>query len=398
MPVRRLAVALVLAAVVAPAATAQPPDLKRVYVLVAAEVTDKDLAKMVRMDVKNFKELLGDHLPADKVILRELTGAELTATNVLKYYRDLKVEKTDAVVFYYTGHGSYRAAGKPGPAGDLHTLEFQYNPELGKVSPEAVTRKELKTAMLDKGAGLTVLLTDCCSDHIEVPPPPDHQLRGRTRAAGPAEPTKLGRSLFLAARGTVDMTAAADGQVAVSDTAVGSYFTAALERVAAAKKNTAVDWPTFAAQLKDETQRVYREEAKKPGMEELAKNVKAKKLQLPQTFELPAPAGSPVAGGKGTQYAVIALDNPTGDPVKLQVRWGTSAEWSRPFTAQANKYSFAAIPQTAGQSPVLVFQVRVNGGEPKTLQAKLVTKDSKPTRDEGNVYELPACKPLGVKN
>ena len=398
MPVRRLALALVLAAVVAPAAPAQPPDLKRVYVLVAAEVTDKDLARMVRLDVRNFKGLLGDHLPADTVVLREMTGAELTATNVLKYYRDLKVERTDAVVFYYTGHGSYRAAGTAGPAGDLHTLEFQYNPEVGKVSPEAVTRRELKTAMLAKGAGLTVLLTDCCSDHVEVPPPPDHTPRGRTRAAGPAEPTRLGRSLFLAARGTVDMTAAADGQVAVSDTAVGSYFTAALERVAAAKRNTAVDWPTFAAQLKDETQRVYREEARKPGMEELAKNVTAKRLQLPQTFELPTPTNGPAAGGKGIQYAVIVLDNPTSQPVQLQVRWGTAAEWSKPFTAQANKFSFAAVPQTPGRPPVLAFQVKVNGGEPKTLQAKLVTKDSKPTRDEGNVYELPECKPLGVKN
>jgi hypothetical protein len=380
MTAARLAgVALLLTAAAAPA---QPPDLKRVHVLIAAEVTDKGLAKMVEMDVKSFEDVLSGHLPGDVVSVKKLTGRELTATNVLTYYKALKVEPTDAVVFYYSGHGSYRDDGAPGPAGDAHTLEFQYNPELGKVSPEAMKRRELKKAMLAKKAALTVILTDCCSDHVHIPPPPDHKPLGRMRGV---PPTALGRSLFLTSRGVVDMTAAANGQVAVSDTLVGSYFTAALARAAQAGKDTPATWPAFAATLKEETQRVYRQEARRMNDKEMLENVRTKRLQLPETFQLPDGPGS---------YAVVALDNPTGEAVKLQVRWGSTAEWSKPFTIPAGEARYAALLQPPGKPQVLSFQVKVNGGEPKTVQAKLVTTTAgKPAGKEGAVYALPDCTP-----
>jgi hypothetical protein len=387
---RRLA-ALVLLLAAAPA-PAQPAEVKTVHVLIAAEVTDPELAPFVRMDVKTFRELLADHLPADRYRVTVLTGPELTATAVRTHYQTLKVDPADGLLFYYSGHGSYRGDGDPKTPGDLHTLEFQADPGkpgLAKFSPEAMTRRELRKAMLEKKAALTVILTDCCSDHQPVPPPKDHKPRGRTRAAGGLpEPTALGKALFLTpARGAVDMTAAAEGQVAISDKHVGSYFTAALERVADKKKDQAVDWKGFAAALTAETQRVYTEEAQRFKSQEMLAAVRDKSLQLPQTFELPT------AAGKGGRWAVVALDNPTDRPVRLQIRWGTTADWSRPFSIAAGKAEYLAVPQPAGKSPELTFQVKVAGGEPKTVQAKLVTKDIKPTGQDGNVYRLPDCSP-----
>lgn len=394
MTTRRLAAFLAFIALAASEAPAQQQqtDSKRVLVLIAAERSDARMKEMIDKDVDTFRRFLFENLPDQALSIDELTGKQLTATAVVNYYRKLKVRPTDTLVFYYTGHGSFREAG----ANDVHTLELQVRFKSdGTAAPsrEALARPELRREMLAKKAALTVILTDCCSDHLNVPPPPDH-VRGRTRGVVETrdQPTRLGQALFLQARGEVDLTAASKGQTAVCDSDVGSYFTFALRRAAKGRANRPVGWSEYVEAVKAETDAITREEAKKPGLAEVAKAVQEKKIQVPQAFVVRTTVlggGGPTPTGRAS-YAVIALDNTTDTPLDFEFRWGTIGPW-RKGVAHPDKLAFSCPVQPAGKTPELVFQVRVNG-EIKTLRARLVTKDTRPGWAEGNLYELPAGK------
>jgi hypothetical protein len=400
MSARWLTVAA-LAALAAPAArAADQTDLKRVFVLIAAERSDPKIVKMVDKDVNNFKQMLAEHLLPSQVVVREMTGKELTAKNVAKHYEKLGVTNDDALVFYYTGHGTYRGDGKAGGRNDIHTLEFQYQGGGDIPTEDALRRDDLRAMMAAKRPGLAVILTDCCSEYVPIKPPPT------TRAVTPApdkkEATPLGRSLFLQARGLVDVTAAADGEVAVCDTKVGSYFTYALSLAAREQKNRPVGWQAFSQQLKETTAREFVKAADRD--KDVREMVLAKKVQTPRVFKMlePLPGGKAnatgtvvAAGGKGG-FTAIALNNPTDEPLAFEWRWGTTGPWQGPTTAKPDRWLLSAPAVPAGKAPTLTFQVRIDG-KVKTLTARHVKTDTKPGLADAAQFELPTLKPVGGK-
>jgi hypothetical protein len=124
-------------------------------ILVADQHTG--VGEMAQVDDGLVRILLGDQIDparlAPPVVLRESKG-ELTAERVLAAIDALPVEPTDAVLCFFTGAGSYDAAGKP---------------YLRLAGGEPLERAAVSARLKAKGARLTALLTDTCGAVLNQP-------------------------------------------------------------------------------------------------------------------------------------------------------------------------------------------------------------------------------------
>lgn len=148
----------------------------------------------------------------DTRLLRATTfqGARVAPNQILDYYRRVAIGPNDALVFYYSGHGAIDL-----DRGQAMTTERG-----------VLFRRDLQALMESRRARLNVILTDCCSNIVSLPPvvaapmlPPE---------AAPPLIAPLLRQLFLEHRGTVCITAASPGESAWGDNDTGGYFTASL--------------------------------------------------------------------------------------------------------------------------------------------------------------------------
>lgn len=189
-------------------ATAGPPpaadgDATRLVVLLAADTDDPDIGPSVATDLRQVRATLEAGVPAARLVVVERTGADVAPAALRAAVAALEVRPTDALLCYWAGHGAWADAGA-------------YLRPRGEVLP----RDDLRKALVGRGAGLTLLLTDCCGTYV-----------GETFLfAPPRVDPDVFRDLFFRARGVVDVTAAARGQVAVGDRATGGVFTQALVR------------------------------------------------------------------------------------------------------------------------------------------------------------------------
>jgi hypothetical protein len=213
---RTLFVAL-LAALIAASALAQgrpgSGELRRVRVLVIAD-TDSDLATSVKIDLARIRALFAVHVPKSRYTLDVLDGKKVTRQNVLDYYRNLKPARDEAVVCFFAGHGAIdKRRG--------HYLQMR--PARGPV----LLRSELRAAMYASRPALMVLLTDCCSNHVNLTVPdaemPAAPPKKETKPEVKLHPTL--RELLFVARGVVDVTGTQAGTSAWGDDKEGGVFT-----------------------------------------------------------------------------------------------------------------------------------------------------------------------------
>lgn len=124
----------------------------RLRVLIAVDTDDQAGITWGR-DGLNVKAMLESMLKkqglADRSTIDIFTGKQVTADKILTYYRTLKVEAGDALLFYYSGHGGFHL--KKG-----HFLALTH----GKLD-----RNDLLDAMAASHPRLCVVLTDCCSNY-----------------------------------------------------------------------------------------------------------------------------------------------------------------------------------------------------------------------------------------
>lgn len=205
------AAAVALCAAPAPAAH----ELAKLHVLIVADTADKaGISDSAKKDLAAVRAMFTKNVPAERLSLKVLTGKTVTAVNILGYYKTLAAKPTDAVAFYYAGHGGRDAKG----------LFFALG-QGGKQKQARFYRSELLTAIRAKNAGLSVVLTDCCSDRpaprrsAEEDPEPD------SKATVALDPNV--RKLFFEARGLVDITAATNNKSYGTDLR-GGLFTYAL--------------------------------------------------------------------------------------------------------------------------------------------------------------------------
>jgi hypothetical protein len=139
----------------------QPEPLEKLNVLIVLDTGDGVIGDTLGIDKKRILSLMQRQLPKAKVVTKTLEGPEAKRANITAYFKALKLDATQGVLFYYGGHGGATKAGQ-------HF--FVLSPD----KYERFYRDDVQKLMEGTGAGLVVMLTDCCSD---IPP-------GKARSAG----------------------------------------------------------------------------------------------------------------------------------------------------------------------------------------------------------------------
>lgn len=170
-----------LLAILSTSVAATEPVKGRVHVLIAVD-TDDVQGITWRRDGINVQALLESLLKKQKLVDRAaitmLTGREVSPRTILDYYKTLRIDPEDTLLFYYSGHGGYHI-------NKGHFLALTH----GKLD-----RGELISAMEGLKPRLCVVLTDCCSNYAggawKAEPPGGVEKPGR-RDLGKRPPAKI---------------------------------------------------------------------------------------------------------------------------------------------------------------------------------------------------------------
>jgi hypothetical protein len=329
---RHLAVATLLAVIVWPSGAAPPAELGKLHVLMAFDTADPHLGKGLGIDQRRLTKVLQGLIPASRYEVTVLSGKGLTGDALFERIRSLRTKVTprDGVFFFFGGHGAIND--KLG-----HVLKFHD----GKV----VKRQDVRRQLLGLKAGLTVILTDCCSTKEKYEGERDDIVT--PRAATALEPTAA--HLFFQARGVVDITAATEEE-AWSDDDNGGLFTRSLCRLLVRPVKEMdlngdgfLTWAEFFPQLQRETQLFFRDWSAKMKARYSDSAIRAE-TQKPYAFFL----------GKQQAYAVVEVENARGSPLAYRFRWEGQKEWTAwELKAGARKAHAAMLDEKADGMPRL---------------------------------------------
>jgi hypothetical protein len=315
----------------------KPRELKMLRVLLVIDNTDPDHAVSVERDRQNLQTLLEERIPRERRRIDCLDGNQVTREDILKYYRDLATGPDEALMFFFAGHGGIDP--KLG-----HCLQMAAGNQL------RLARSEVRRAMEAKGAGLVVLLTDCCSNRVKT--------NSANDAMQPLTPRGLHpvfRCLFFQHRGTVDITAAEDDTAAYGDDR-GGVFTSALVSLLQGDVKTLdtdndgfVSWKEVFPLLSRKTEDHFKDFKDRCDAE---KKYVEQKTQRPDFFTLP----DLTADESKKTYAVVSLHNEGTRPVHYRYRWSGEKEW-RVATMTRKGYVFHRLAVTeAGRMPNLEIE------------------------------------------
>jgi hypothetical protein len=148
---RRFACILCILACTPHLDSAQTSEASRVRVLIAVD-TDDQMGATWGLDGANLKSILSAAFEKQgltgRVTIDKFTGKQMTTDNILGYYENLQPEASEALVFYYSGHGGH------------HLTKGHY---LAMHSGQ-LYRSALLAAMQKHKPRLVVVLTDCCAN------------------------------------------------------------------------------------------------------------------------------------------------------------------------------------------------------------------------------------------
>ncbi|MBL9087501.1 MAG: hypothetical protein JNM10_10190 [Planctomycetia bacterium] len=313
-----------------PATAPAAGDASRLVVLLAADTLDADIGESVATDLRQVRATLEAGVPAARLVVVERTGADVAPAALRAAIAALDVRPGDALLCYWAGHGAWADAGA-------------YLRPRGEVLPRA----DLRAALLARGAGLTVLLTDCCGTYV-----------GETFLfAPPRIDPDVFRDLFFRARGVVDVTAASRGEVAVGDRALGGVFTQALVRVLTGTPRETLD-------------------ADRDGVVAWAEAVAALRTGTKDTLAMLHPrglvvAGRPARGQTPHVFGDLAAPGPPipAAPKRLGVRTEASKDGAKVVEVLADTPA-AWMGLRAGEHVVEVRLLGADGGDdPRPVRA-----------------------------
>lgn len=319
--------------------SAQSPELKRLHALLIID-TRAGLGESVLVDGRRMTSILKSGIPPRQLDLTVFDKAQqLTRQGILGYFRNLHTGPSDAVLFYYAGHG----------ATDPEKGQFL---ALQELKTEPLTRDELRHAMLETKPGLVVILTDCCSNRYE--------LKKRNRDVWESthrESNPVLQDLLLRHRGIVDITATS-GNEAFGDEHQGGVFTRTLGRLLntrAADLDTNhdgfVDWKEFFPRLQKETEGAFTSWARQHRA--LGEAID-QKSQRPRAFRLPGEPAEVAAGG------AAIIRNDTDRSISYEFRWKANDSWKQASVGPGKSISH---PLPAGMDALTArLQVRSREG------------------------------------
>lgn len=230
---------------------AAPLSAQTIHVLIAADGRAGFGANMAA-DARNMENVFTNHVPKSQLNLIVMDRSKVDPENILKSVTQFDVKADDTLVVYYSGH----AAHDVGNGGHY----FQFRDGNGKTSE--LTRRTLLAKMQEKNARLLVLLTDCCNVEMES--------TGERKEKPQEYPGKLPnqiaplfQTLFLNAKGVVDITSSKKGEASFIDSSEkkrGSCFTYPLAALLEKHKdNLTMNWPKLVQELKIDVQKAFEE-------------------------------------------------------------------------------------------------------------------------------------------
>lgn len=373
----RLACAVVALGSAAPAFAADAPKL---HALLVCDTTDENLRKAAGKDRDHMRGILKDNIPDKQLAITviEGAGAKIRPAAVLDYYKALHVGPNDALLFYYTGHGSIRQGG----VGDAaYTFELQSDGHPGKAP---LARSDVRKAMEAKNPRLIVILSDCCSNRLDLPAP---RQVGTFAVAlpGPVTATSpLMQSLFFDTTGTVSITAATK-DVAVCDAEIGGYFTYSLFNTVGKTSGKPLNWTEFYDKLKMATPDTHKWAIKKGNADAPDPG---HKLQTPEALSLGHPkkvgGDAEPAADAGKLYAVVSLTNSSDKAVRVQLKWPAMEKWA---TIELKPGQKQHATQVVANTDAYSLQLKLNGQE-RSLKSKVIKSVAKPVYADGVEYDL----------
>jgi hypothetical protein len=198
----------------------------RVRVLIVGDTDDRSLGASVEDDIAKLRCLYRE--AADVVTVDVLTGADCTKERVLDYYHGLKTDRSEALVFHFSGHG-----GTDPRRG--HFLNMRCS---------VLFRSDLRAAMQKHKTQLVAIFTDCCAGLAGLSVGVGHEFVVDARAP------KLDRAsfdrLFRMHRGTVDVTASDWERHRL---AYSGYFTPTFCQVLRGKAGRFADWEGWMSEV-----------------------------------------------------------------------------------------------------------------------------------------------------
>jgi S1-C subfamily serine protease len=325
----------------------------RVKALLVLDTSDPGLADGVRINGKWMEDLLKSQL-GDRVDIARLEGDRLTKEDVLAHYKDLKVEPTDGLLFYYAGHGSFDRE-----KGDQ---VFEINQQKG---PPYLYRDAVLRALRDRKPRLLVVLSDSCANEknfIHTPRP----VMLQPKAGKP-----LAR-LLLETEGEYIQNAAARGEPAFYQDRAGGFFTFALYKELtegpAAEGDNQVTWKDLAPRLQERVNVIFRD-AKKAAGDSAPPEVKERdgqKLETPvenvRAFVL-RPLMAPPPGRNGYRLGVVLDPGDRGVKIR-EVRPGSPAAR---VGLEVKDVILAINDQPVNSLPEFIRLVDASGGSVRLL-------------------------------
>jgi Caspase domain len=356
-----------------PQNAAVPAELRKLHVLMVFDTTDVDLAPSLKIDEWRMRRCLKLSIPADRYQVTLLKGKDVTPERIFDYYRNLKPDARDGLLFFYGGHGATDTNTK------LHFLDLACGKPL--------VRADLRKAMEAKKTDLVLLLTDCCSTPQKISKLTAQRRVQESRDSRAIHPTV--RCLLFQARGTIDVTAATNN-ASWSDNEKGGLFTRSLCRMLTENvksldtdRDGFVSWQEFFPQLQKETQITFHGWSRVL----LARGEKINTTtQKPASFAL----GDQVVPGSQS-YAVVGIENRTEGPLIYRWRWSGQQEWNNERLEPGTK-KVHALPLSNGQQAVPDFEAEIKGKKASALRAGKWTGKGSPSFEDGESYCIQSRK------
>ena len=260
----------------------------KIHLILAADINDRtNVGRSVWADAHNVHELFKNNVDSGRLNVVDLetrrSGDLLTKNDILQAISGLNANSDDAIVFLYSGHGAIDSV-----AG--HYLQLY--------SGDRVFRSEVLEALKSRRARLTVLISDCCSNVVDVDPsirprPAQGTSRGVVEIKGIRPLMEI---LFFETRGVVDITAAEDGTFGFvyppearyenGNHHKGSIFIWNFRNVMIQEMYASKSWEQIFAQVREETNRDFKQ-VFADRIERGVRPFDEQKTLIPKAFTLP---------------------------------------------------------------------------------------------------------------
>ncbi|MBA3237924.1 MAG: caspase family protein [Parachlamydiaceae bacterium] len=218
------------------------------HAILVGDVFSADIQQACHIDLKNMQTEMqkiakNGHY---KLQLKVLAGKNSSSREVLRVVKNLKPEKNDAIIFYFSGHG-YRTENN----GESPWPNFEF--PLERVG---LGMKDVIDIIGNKGATLAIIIADCCNIKIPQAYAPD-LVMSKAIARIPVRKIKTNyQNLFCKTQGVIAIVSARNGQPSYCNS-FGSFYTRSfLASLKSAVESRKAEWAAVFDQADDKLQTV----------------------------------------------------------------------------------------------------------------------------------------------